>query len=56
MPDLILFIVFNATQQYFSYVMATSFSGGRSRIEPPTMDKQLGNFITCGCESSTPFL
>ena len=41
-------------QQYFSY---TSFSGGRSlstRREPPTMDKQLVNFIICGCESSAP--
>jgi hypothetical protein len=31
-----------------------SFSGGRSRStwrEPPTMGKQLVNFITCGCES-----
>jgi hypothetical protein len=35
-------------QQYFSYIMATSFSGGRSRREPPTMGKQLVNFITCG--------
>ena len=38
--------------------MATSFSGGRSlstRREPPTMDKQLVYFITCGCESSAPF-
>jgi hypothetical protein len=38
--------------------MATSFSGGRSRStrrEPPTMGKQLINFITFGCESSTPF-
>jgi hypothetical protein len=37
--------------------MATSFSGGRSRStrrEPPTMGKQLINFITCGCESSAP--
>jgi hypothetical protein len=45
-------------QQYFSYIMATSFSGGRSRStrrEPPTMGKQLVNFITCGCESSAPF-
>jgi hypothetical protein len=42
-------------QQYFSYIMATSFSGGRNRREPPTMDKQLVNFITCGCESSAPF-
>jgi len=38
--------------------MATSFSGGGSRStrrEPPTMGKQLVNFITCGCESSAPF-
>jgi hypothetical protein len=42
-------------QQYFSYIMATSFSGGRSWREPPTMGKQLVNFITCGCESSAPF-
>jgi len=30
--------------------METSFSGGRSRNtrrEPPTIDKQLVNFITC---------
>jgi hypothetical protein len=45
----IWFFVFNAT---FSYIMVTSFSGGRSRREPPTMGKQLVNFITCGCESS----
>jgi hypothetical protein len=40
------------------HIMATSFSGGRSqstRREPPTMGKQLVNFITCGCESSAPF-
>jgi hypothetical protein len=40
-------------QQYFTYIMATNFSGGRSRStrrEPPTMGKQLVNFITCGCE------
>ena len=45
-------------QQYFSYIMATSFSGGRNRStrrEPPTMGKQLVNFITCGCESSALF-
>ena len=40
--------------------MATSFSGGESQSpstqrEPPTMGKQLVNFITCGCESSAPF-
>jgi hypothetical protein len=37
------FLVFNAT---FSNI---------SRREPPTMGKQLVNFITCGCESSAPF-
>jgi hypothetical protein len=45
-------------QQYFSYIMAISFSGGGSRNihrEPPTLGKQLVNFITCGCESSAPF-
>ena len=39
--------------------MATSFSGGRSqstRREPPTMGKQLVNFITCGCKSNALFL
>ena len=39
--------------------MANSFSGGGSRStrrEPPTMGKQLVNFITCDCESSAPFL
>jgi hypothetical protein len=44
-------LVLNVT---FSYIMATSFSGGRSRRELPTMGKQLVNFTTCGCESSAP--
>jgi hypothetical protein len=38
--------------------MATSFNGGinrSTRREPPTMGKQLVNFITCDCESSAPF-
>jgi hypothetical protein len=42
----------------YLYIMATSFSGGRSRSirrEPSTMGKQLVNFITCGCESNAPF-
>ena len=46
-------------QQYFSYIMATSFSGGRSqrtRREPPTMRKQLANFITCAASRVHPFL
>jgi hypothetical protein len=58
--DSIRFIVFlRHFQKYFSFIMATSFSGGRSRStrrEPPTMDKQLVNFITCGCELSAPLL
>ena len=29
---------------------------GSTRREPPAMGKQLVNFITCGCESSAPFL
>jgi hypothetical protein len=52
------FCTYRHFQQYFSYIMATSFSGGRSwstRREPSTMDKQLVSFITCGCESSAPF-
>jgi len=42
----------------FQLIMATSFSGGRSRStrrEPPTMGKQLVNFITCSCELSASF-
>jgi hypothetical protein len=47
-----MIFAFNAT---FSNIMATSFSGGRNRREPPTMSKQLVNFITCGYELSAPF-
>jgi hypothetical protein len=39
-------------------MVLNSFSGGRSRStrrEPPTMGKQLANFITCDCVSSAPF-
>ena len=56
--DLIFGVLMPDFQQYFSYIMATSFSGGGSRStlrEPSTMGKQLVNFITCGCESRTPF-
>jgi len=41
------------------YHMVTSFSGGRSRStrrEPSILGKQLVNFVTCGCQSSAPFL
>jgi hypothetical protein len=53
-----MFFFWRHFQQYFSYIMATSFSGGGSRSsrrEPPTMGKQLVNFITCGCKSSASF-
>jgi len=57
--ELIWFIVFNAT---FSNISAIPWrpvlvveEAGVSR-EPPTMGKQLVNFIICGCESSAPFL
>ena len=53
----LIFCVWSHFQQFLSYIMATSFSGGRSRgtrRKPPTMGKQLINFITCGCESSAP--
>jgi hypothetical protein len=48
--DLDFFCAIRHFQQYFSYIMATSFSGGRSwstRRELPTMGKQLVNFFTC---------
>jgi len=56
--DWLIYGVSRHFQQYFSYIMATRFSGGRSRStrgEPPNMSKQLVNFITCGCEASAPF-
>jgi hypothetical protein len=54
------------TSKHYEYVMKRngenkkikSDLGGRSRStrrEPPTMGKQLVNFVTCGCESSAPF-
>jgi hypothetical protein len=59
-PHDVLFLVFNAT---FSNISAISWwpvlvvgRGRSTRREPPTMGKQLVNFITCGCESSVPFL
>ena len=53
---ILIYCVQRNFQKYFSYIMATSFSGGRSRIEQPTMRKQLVSFITGGCESSAPIL
>jgi hypothetical protein len=49
----------SAIFQLYIYIMATSFSGGGSRStrrELPTMGKQLVNWITCGSESSAPFV
>jgi len=56
---LIDFWCFNAT---FNNISAISWrpvlvveEAGSTRREPPTIGKQLVNFITCGCESSAPF-
>jgi hypothetical protein len=46
--DWLIFGVWHHFQQYFSYIIVTSFSGGRSRStqrEPPTMGKQLVSFF-----------
>jgi len=57
----LIFFIFGVEhhlQQYFNYIMATSFSGGRSRSpwrEPPTMGKQPVSFITFCCESNARF-
>ena len=47
---------------FFSNISAISWrpvlvvkEAGVPGREPPTMGKQLVNFITCGCESSAPF-
>ena len=57
--DVILFIVLNAT---FSTISTISWRPilvveklKSTWREPPTMDKQLVNFITCSCKSSAPF-
>ena len=52
--DLLCLTPFSAIFQL--YYGDQFLSGRRSRREPPTMGKQLVNFITCGCESSAPFL
>jgi hypothetical protein len=54
-----IYLIWFELNAIFSYIMATSFSGGGSRStrrEPPTMGKQLVSFITSECESSAPFL
>jgi len=51
--------VFNAILSNISAISwRPVFSGGRKRStrrEPPTIDKQLVNFITCSWESNAPF-
>jgi hypothetical protein len=42
----LIFGVLTPLSTNFSYVMATSFSGGGGWRETPTMGKQLVNFIT----------
>ena len=60
MVDLVWFLVFNVT---FSNISPISWrpalvvdEAGVPGTEPPTMGNQLVSFITCGCESSAPFL
>jgi hypothetical protein len=40
------FLVFNATQQYFSYFVVVSFIGGGNWRKTLTCHKSLTNFIT----------
>ena len=54
----LIFDVERQFQQHFSNIIATSFTGGRSRStrrEPPTMGKQLVNFITSAASRVQPF-
>ena len=57
--DWLTYCVQHHFQQYFSYIMTTSFRGGRSRStwrEALTMGEQLLKSITCCCKSSgAPF-
>ena len=52
---LILILVFNATFNNISAISWRPVLVVEEAGEPPTMGKQLVNFITCGCESSAPF-
>ena len=58
----LIFLDFWCFNPNFSNISAISWrpvlvveEAGVPGEEPPTMCKQLVNFITCGCESSTPF-
>jgi hypothetical protein len=51
----LIFCVLAPLSAIFQLYHGDQFIGGRNRStqrEPPTMGKQLVNFITCGCESS----
>jgi hypothetical protein len=52
----LIFGVLTPLSAIFQLYHGGQFCGGKGRREPPTIDKQLVNFITCGCESSAPFL
>jgi hypothetical protein len=54
--DLIDFWCLNATFNNISDISWRPVLVLEEAGEPPTMGKQLVNFITCGCESSAPFL
>jgi hypothetical protein len=47
--------VFNATFNNISAISWRPVLVVEEAGEPPTMGKQLVNFITCGCELSAPF-
>jgi len=49
------FLVRNATFSNISAISWRPILVVEEAGEPPTMGKQLVNFITCGCESSAPF-
>jgi hypothetical protein len=61
-----MYIYICISKKYMIYMMLAlqvkvehtlQWGGSRStQREPPTMGKQLVNFITCSCESSAPFL
>jgi len=55
---ILIFDVLMPLSAVFQLYHGDQISGGGSRRErePPTLGKQLVNFITCGCESSAPLL
>ena len=58
-------IIYISSRRPWQFLLETSVANlqlkvhldvGCTQREPPTMGKQLVNFITCRCESSAPFL